>query len=64
MGSTRKWKRGGKRILDGEAGGARERAAASAGSDRKRTIELLSADKQVSDRPAKFQFPDPMHLER
>jgi hypothetical protein len=55
---------GGKGILDGEAGGARGRAAASPGADRKRTIALLSAKKQVGDRPAKFPWPDPMPPER
>jgi hypothetical protein len=50
--------------LDGEAGRARERAAASPGSDQKRTIELLSAKKQVGDRQAKFPLPDPMPPER
>ena len=54
----------GKRILDGEAGGARARAAASPGSDGKRIPKLLSAKKQVGDRPAKIQPPEPMHLER
>ncbi len=51
-------------ILDREAGGARGRAAASPGSDGKRTIKLLSAKKQVGDRLAKSQPPDPMHRER
>jgi hypothetical protein len=55
---------GGKGILDGEAGGARGRAAASAGVDRKRTIALLSAKKQVGDHPAKIPWPDPMPPER
>jgi hypothetical protein len=55
---------GGNRILDGEAGGARGRAAASSGADRKRTIALLSANKQVGDRPAKFPWPDPIPTER
>jgi len=50
--------------LDGEAGGARGRAAASPGADGEKTIELLSAKKQVGDRPAKSQPPDPMHPER
>jgi len=50
--------------LDGGAGGARGRAAASPGSDGKRTAKLLSAKKQFGDRPVKIQPPDLMYLER
>ena len=64
MGDTGKCKHQGIKDLGWGAGGARARAAASPGSDGKRIPKLLSARKQVDDRPAKIQPPEPMHLER
>jgi len=49
MGDTGKWEHRGIKDFGWGAGGARGRAAASPGSDGKRTAKLPSAKKRVGD---------------